>query len=204
MIGIYKITNPEGKIYIGYTTNLYKRKNYYKINKGIRQTKLYNSINQYGWEQHTLELIEECNKNELRDKEQRWIEHYNSWINGLNSNPGGGGIITHSNETKELISKMGKANKGKRAISHWKGKSRGEEFARNMSLARKGKSNPKNAKPILQYDLEGNFIKEWSSIKEANLYLGKNKDSGLINECCKGKKQTAYKFKWKYKYESIS
>jgi predicted GIY-YIG superfamily endonuclease len=44
MIGIYKITNPESKIYIGYTTNLYKRKNYYKINKGIKQPKLYNSI----------------------------------------------------------------------------------------------------------------------------------------------------------------
>jgi predicted GIY-YIG superfamily endonuclease len=68
MIGIYKITNPENKVYIGYTTNLYKRKNYYKVNKGIRQTKLYNSITQYSWEQHKIELIEECVKDELRDK----------------------------------------------------------------------------------------------------------------------------------------
>ena len=199
MIGIYKITNPEGKVYIGYTTNLYKRINYYKINKGIRQTKLYNSLIYYGWEQHKLELIEECNKDELRNKEQYWIKYYNSWIDGLNSNPGGGGTINHSNKTKELISKIVKANKGKRAISHWKGKSRGKEFALNMSLSRKGKPNLKNAKPILQYDLQENFIKEWPSIKEANLYLGKNKYSGLINDCCKGKKQTAYKFKWKYK-----
>lgn len=199
MIGIYKITNPENKVYIGYTTNLYKRKNYYKVNKGIRQTKLYNSITQYGWEQHKIELIEECAKDELRNKEQYWINYYNSWNNGLNSNPGGGGIITHTDETRQLISKMGKTNKGKRAVSHWKGKSRGEEFAYNMSLARKDKPNPKNAKPVLQYDLEENFIKEWSSIKEANIYLGKDKDSSAISECCKGKRQNAYKFKWKYK-----
>jgi group I intron endonuclease len=199
MIGIYKITNPENKIYIGYTTDLYKRKSYYKLNKGIGQTKLYNSITQYGWDKHKIELIEECIKDELRHKEQYWIKYYNSWDNGLNSNPGGGGIITHSNETRQLISKMGQANKGKRAESHWKGKSRGKEFARNMSLARTGKPNPKNAKPVLQYDLKGNFIKEWSSIKEANLYLGKDKDSSAISECCKEKRQNAYKFKWKYK-----
>lgn len=199
MIGIYKITNPENKIYIGYTTDLYKRKSYYKLNKGIGQTKLYNSIIQYGWDKHKIELIEECIEDELRHKEQYWIKYYNSWDNGLNSNPGGGGVITHSNETRQLISKMGQANKGKRAESHWKGKSRGEEFARNMSLSRIGKPNPKNAKPILQYDLENNFIKEWSSIKEANLYLGKDKDSSAISECCKGKRQNAYKFKWNYK-----
>jgi group I intron endonuclease len=204
MIGIYKITNPEDKIYIGYTTNLYKRINYYKINKGIKQTKLYNSIIQYNWEQHKIELIEECTKDELRNKEQYWINYYNSWNDGLNSNPGGGGIITHTDETKQLISRMGQANKGKRIISHWKGKSRGEEFARNMSLSRTGKPNPKNAKPILQYDLKNNFIKEWSSIKEANLYLGKDKDSSAISECCRKKRQNAYKFKWKYKYENIS
>jgi len=204
MIGIYKITNPENKVYIGYTTNLYKRENYYKVNKGIRQTKLYNSIIQHGWEQHKVELIEECIKDELRDKEQYWIKCYDSWNNGLNSNPGGGGIITHTEKTKQLISKKGRAHKGKRIESHWKGKSRGEEFAYNMSLARTGKSNPKNAKQVLQYDIEGNFIKEWFSIREANLYLGKNKDSGHINACCKGQIKSAYKFKWTYKYEEIS
>ena len=57
MIGIYKITNPENKIYIGYTTDLYKRKSYYKLNKGIGQTKLYNSIIQYGWDKHKIELM---------------------------------------------------------------------------------------------------------------------------------------------------
>ena len=111
MIGIYKITNPENKIYIGYTTDLYKRKSYYKLNKGIGQTKLYNSIIQYGWDKHKIELIEECIEDELRHKEQYWIKYYNSWYNGLNSNPGGGGIITHSNETRQLISKMGQVNK---------------------------------------------------------------------------------------------
>ena len=69
-----------------------------KINKGIKQTKLYNSITQYGWDKHQIELIEGCIESELRNKEQYWIKYYNSWNGGLNSNPGGGGIITHSDE----------------------------------------------------------------------------------------------------------
>jgi group I intron endonuclease len=199
MIGIYKITNPEQKIYIGYTTNYNKRIQYYKINKGIKQTKLYSSIITYGWEFHKIELIEICDKNKLKSKEQFWIKYYNSYINGLNSNKGGGGVIKHSNKTKQLISQKGKNNKGKRINSYWKGKSRGKEFANNMSLARKNKPNPKNNKSVLQYDLKDNFIKEWESIKEANLFLEKNKDSSAITECCKGKRKTAYKFKWTYK-----
>lgn len=50
---------------------------------------------------------------------------------------------------------------------------------------------------VLQYDLQGNYIKEWNSIKEVkkqfNIY-----DSNLI-ACCKGKRKTAGGYKWKYK-----
>jgi len=52
-------------------------------------------------------------------------------------------------------------------------------------------------KPILQYDLEGNFIKEWVNAVEAGKSL--NKSSSAINECCNEKRKTAYKYVWKYK-----
>lgn len=52
-------------------------------------------------------------------------------------------------------------------------------------------------KPIIQYDLNGNFIKEWNSETEAALYL--NKPNSAINECCNGKRKSAYKFIWKNK-----
>lgn len=52
------------------------------------------------------------------------------------------------------------------------------------------------SKPVLQYDLEGNFIKEWKSIMEC----GRNGFSdGNISSCCQGKRKKHKGFIWKYK-----
>jgi hypothetical protein len=73
---------------------------------------------------------------------------------------------------------------------------------RNIKISEKLKGRKadwmKNrCKSIIQYDLDGNFIKEWNSGVEAALYL--NKPSASISECCNGKRKSAYKFIWKYK-----
>ena len=62
-----------------------------------------------------------------------------------------------------------------------------------ISIAHKGKRN----KPILQYSLSGEFIREWDSGKSASEEL--NINSGHISECCKGKLKTCGGFIWKYK-----
>jgi hypothetical protein len=59
------------------------------------------------------------------------------------------------------------------------------------------KMSAKVKKPINQYDLEGNFIKQWDGIIEATKFLNKNFSVGII-ACCQGKQKTAYKFKWEY------
>ena len=60
MIGIYKITSPSGKVYIGQSRNIENRFLQYK-NKHCRfQFRLYNSFNKYGVENHVFEIIEEC------------------------------------------------------------------------------------------------------------------------------------------------
>ena len=43
-IGIYKITNPKGKVYIGQSININKRWNAYRNLKLKSQTKLLNSL----------------------------------------------------------------------------------------------------------------------------------------------------------------
>ena len=72
-------------------------------------------------------------------------------------------------------------------------KSTSEEGKKNMSLARKDINN----KPIIQYDLEGNFIKEWPSITEASNLLKIN--LVCISMVCSNKLKTAGNFIWKYK-----
>ena len=60
----------------------------------------------------------------------------------------------------------------------------------------KGKINI-NYKFILQYTLEGEFIKEYPTLKEAALQISGSAHS--IGECCRGKQKTACGYKWKYK-----
>ena len=55
----------------------------------------------------------------------------------------------------------------------------------------------KSKKRINQYDLDGNFIKQWNSLNEAASFLNKT-SSGAISNCCSGKNKTAYGYKWKY------
>ena len=54
-----------------------------------------------------------------------------------------------------------------------------------------------HSKPIEQYDLEGNFIKEWDSAAQVERDLGFNHQN--ISKCCLGQQKTAYNYKWKFK-----
>ena len=54
-----------------------------------------------------------------------------------------------------------------------------------------------HSKPIEQYDLEGNFIKEWDSAAQIERDLGFNHSN--ISKCCLGRYNVAYNYKWKFK-----
>jgi hypothetical protein len=79
---------------------------------------------------------------------------------------------------------VSKAIKGR--VSPMKGKNRTLETKKSISS--------KLQKPIMQYDLEGNFIKEWDSIKSVKDDLGLEICSNLKNRT-----KTCGKYIWKYK-----
>lgn len=82
--GIYRITNPNGKSYIGQTVNYDRRlKSYYKY-RCKSQGKLYNSLKKYGFDSHIFQFIEECNDHELNIRERYWQDFYNVLVDGLN------------------------------------------------------------------------------------------------------------------------
>lgn len=64
-----------------------------------------------------------------------------------------------------------------------------------LRLANIGKVSPRRRK-IAQYDLSGNFIKQYDFVLQAAKELGKN--HGSISDCANGKNKTAHKFIWKY------
>jgi len=84
MIGIYKITNPKGKIYIGQSININRRFKEYKKLQCTQSVKLYNSLKKYTPENHIFEILEECSIEQLNDKEEFYIKFFNSHIKGLN------------------------------------------------------------------------------------------------------------------------
>lgn len=59
-----------------------------------------------------------------------------------------------------------------------------------------GEKHP-NSKKVLQYDLNGNFIKVWNSTYEIKKNLGINQVN--ISVCCRGINKTASGYIWKYK-----
>lgn len=97
-IGIYKITSPSGKIYIGQSNNLKQRKkDYIKTTHCKGQVRLYNSLKKYGFQNHLFEIIENCSIKQLNNRERYWQDHYNViGKNGLNCK-------LQSTKTKKLV-----------------------------------------------------------------------------------------------------
>lgn len=108
----------------------------------------------------------------------------------------------HSEETKEKIRNKALGRKMpeefKRAASdYWMGKRKGEN---NPMYGRRGGDNPK-AKPVLQFDVDGTFLRKWKSVKDVQKELGIKAPN--IVDCCNHKKyhKTAGGFIWRYSEE---
>lgn len=85
MIGIYKITSPTKKVYIGQSTDIEKRFKIYKSLNCKSQTILYRSLLKYGIKKHKFEILCECSENELNDKERYYQDLYSVLNNkGMN------------------------------------------------------------------------------------------------------------------------
>jgi len=109
MTGIYKITNLlNGLVYVGQSINIDKRwmnhkNNGFNPNSKDYNIPLYQDFRKYGLEHFAFEVIEECLQEELNDKEQYWIEYYNSFFNGYNESVGGTVHCRYSGISKEKI-----------------------------------------------------------------------------------------------------
>jgi group I intron endonuclease len=215
-IGIYKITSPTKKIYIGQSINIEKRQSQYRnLNKKGIGNYIYNSLKKYGYENHKFEIIEECSIEQLNEKEIYWINFFDCVKYGLNLKEGGT-KGKHTFKTKNIIrlKATGRklSNEAKEKISQSKignkyslGKKRTEETKQKMSISYKGeytkergnKIKLKIQKPIIQYDMKMNIIKEWSSQTEASNKL--NIKQAGISSCLNNKTKSSGGYKWIFK-----
>jgi group I intron endonuclease len=212
MAYIYKITNPKGRIYIGQTTDIKTRWNKYKKLYCKDQPSLYASLVKHKPENHIFEIIEECSEYELDKREIYWGEYYNVLSNKHLNNRLGRGFGSY--DSKETKIKKSECHKGRN--NYWlKGKTLSEDHKNKISKAKKGVSNIItktrkdkglsknyhveaiiNAKsiPLLQYDINMNFIKEWPSGAVAAKELGLKQSN--IHSACVGKTKSCGNFIW--------
>lgn len=87
--------------------------------------------------------------------------------------------ISYNNSYGTRIERVSKALKGRK-----KSQEHINKVAKALSI------------PIVQLDLQGNYIDVHQSSRQIERDLGF--DNGYIIKCCKGELKTAYKFKWQY------
>jgi len=183
------------------------------------------AIKKYGKENFKKEILEYCNnKEELWQREEYWLNFYDVESNPLfynrtnkaygNSGQTQKGKIKISNarkgwipsdETKKLMSENRKGHK--MYNDEWRSKikealtgiKRSDKTKQKQSEARKNKPS-KSKKSVLQYDKQGNFLKEYPSAVEAAKSLNK-KTGAAITEVCNGKgnRKSIFGYIWKYK-----
>ena len=84
--GVYKITSPNGNVYIGQSSNIRNRTHSHKRDFKLgKKFALYNSFNKYGIDKHILDvLFISDDSNSKTRMEQFYINYYNSKEDGLN------------------------------------------------------------------------------------------------------------------------
>lgn len=139
--GIYKITNPKNKIYIGQSVNIIERWNKYKRLVCEKQILLYRSLCKYGIDKHKFEVVCQSDRCELDKLEKYYIELYQCYNTkyGLNLTVGGTKNTMlgrrHSEEAKKKMSLSKIGNKSMTGMHH------SEETKLKMSKSAYGNKN---------------------------------------------------------------
>lgn len=207
MAYIYKITNKQtGKVYIGKTLDTIEERwkehlHDYKKRR-CEKRPLYNSMNFYGPEVFTIEQVEECQPNELNEREIYWIAQYDSYYNGYNGTKGGDGKAYLD---YDLIYKLFQEGKSIKEISQILQCDSGQvsKILTNFGVSAQEKQERKKDKlkkssvAMLNKDTE-EVIQIFSCVSDVQKFLNKERSRQHIAEVCQGKRKTAYGYKWKY------
>lgn len=95
--GIYKITNKQNKkAYVGQSINIEHRWYQHKWEAIAEEYPMYNytihkAFRKYGIDSFIFEIIEECEKEKLNERECYWIDFFDTFHNGYNETSGGEG-----------------------------------------------------------------------------------------------------------------
>lgn len=212
--GIYKITNTQTqKSYVGQSENIEARIGSHLTDcfgKGI-QRELYTALRQFGINNFTFEIIEECPTHLLDEKEAFWIKFYDSHVNGYNMTEGyfnipvvkyslqGEKIAEYPSLTKagelnnipsSYITNVCKGNTKTAGGAQWRYKK--DKIEKLPPVQKGGKTGPKR---VAQFKND-KLIKVYNSASEADTALKVSK--GSVSKAVRGIQHTVKGFTFEY------
>ena len=164
-----------------------------------------------------IEILDEVNHDDWEFWEDYWIEAFKSWgIELTNCIDGGKGVSSEFMEKNnpmfnpETVEKMRNSMRGNQ---HAKGFKHSDETRKKVGDKTREyyKNNPRTeehnkkigdsnsrakAKPIYQYDTNGNLIKKFDSVRIAVAEIGFGRDG--IYDCAKGNQKLYKGFVWRW------
>ena len=217
MAYIYVIENTENdKKYIGKTNfSVEKRfKEHLRDSHKVRceQRPLYNAMNMHGEDKFSYRILEEVSEAEATEAEIKWIEEFDSHRTGYNATLGGDGktyldydkIVGLALDTrltrKEVAEQCDCSPDGVSLVLE----------SRKVVMNWKERANRRLSKPIVMVDKDTDEeLLTFPSQMEAARYVIKegystaslanaSQTSSKISLVARGKRRTAYGFKWKY------
>lgn len=186
MIGIYKIINQLNKdCYIGSSLNLRDRKSRHfrdLLNESHHSIILQRAVNKYGIDNFQFEIIEECEKENLLEREQYYLDSINPKYN-IYEIAGSSLGFKQSEETCEKKRQYAIDNNIVPPESTWKDRQ----------------------KKVYMLDYNTlEVLQEFISLSEACRFLGKDATfASTITSCCNNKRFSAYNYRWVFNINDI-
>jgi len=193
---IYKITSPANRIYVGQAKNLKKRIAGHRLSakRDYSSIILVNSFKKYGFNEHKIDVIEECDNDKLNEREIFWIQELKSFYTdnklGMNMTTGGEGHTGFDKFDEERKKKVLK-NLYKDGINPFKGKKHTEEVKRYLSEITR-KHNKETGKVVPHWGA----IKGWEAcMREIVAYNNKGEKIGYYKSITEAGKSLCVSYK---------
>lgn len=197
--GIYTITSPSGRVYVGQSIDIERRFSEYRRSGSVRkQTRLAASFAKYGADTHVFCILQECAEDALSDMERQWQERLDACgIKGLNCR-----LVAASDKTGKFSEfsrqRMSEKQRGKENPNFGKrgtetscfGRKRTEDERQAISGFQR-----RRGQIILQIDpASGSIVRK----ARAWEYIADGFSQGNISSCCNGWLKTHKGFKFQY------
>jgi group I intron endonuclease len=221
-VGIYKITNEiSGLSYIGQASNIASRI-YQHLHSSVSENMsdynypLHKAFRKYGSDNFSFEVLEECDRDLLNEREMYWITFYDTFKNGYNQTAGGyqsirqiklsesevdqirNRLMTTTDSMKDIAKDFGVKPEMIGAINNGKCWNNSEfSYPLRNSDAVRLKNVLNTGLGVYQLDKKtGEVINIFISATQAALHLGSEEHCAHIGKCLAGKRKTAYGYKW--------